>query len=208
MLLRHTHQASQGRVMSRYTAWLSPGNSSQNVTSGLARAHCSARRNARPRHRHVKSLMRRWLDGALRRHLTAATTPTRHFVLALDLPASVSAAHDADRGTRLGVGTRVLTAVVAAPLRIVRACAAVGRSVGIVLSQVARRSHVPSRSARGHCAPCWNGASWSRSGPSGFSAVASIGCSSGWAASPGCWPVGRIRWRSRSGRSSVRLAAG
>ena len=77
------------------------------------------------------------------------------------LPATVSAVRDADRGTRLGVGTGVLTAVVAAPLRIVRqlgqssrtaahlvargavwiarAGAAVGRPLGTVLSWVVRR---------------------------------------------------------------------
>ena len=44
------------------------------------------------------------------------------------LPATVSALRDADRGTRLGVGTRVLTAVVAAPLRIVRRLGQISRA--------------------------------------------------------------------------------
>ncbi len=75
-------------------------------------------------------------------HDSTLRPATRH-------PAPVSAARDVDRGTRLGVGTRILTAVVAAPLRIVRACAAVGRSVGIVLSRVARRcTQVITRCAR------------------------------------------------------------
>jgi von Willebrand factor type A domain/von Willebrand factor type A C-terminal domain len=76
-------------------------------------------------------------------------------------PSAPERHHEPDRGTRLGVGTRILTAVVAAPLWIarwldqisrtsarlvargaawiVRACASVGRTVASVLWRVARR---------------------------------------------------------------------
>jgi hypothetical protein len=76
-------------------------------------------------------------------------------------PSAPERHHEPDRGTRLGVGTQILTAVVAAPLRILwwlreisratahllargagwvaRAAATVGRPVGIVLSRTARR---------------------------------------------------------------------
>ena len=67
------------------------------------------------------------------------------------LPATVSALRDADRGTRLGVGTRVLTAVVAAPLRIVRRLGQISRAAVHLVARgaawIVRTAATPSATA-------------------------------------------------------------
>ena len=93
--------------------------------------------------------------------MTQSSAPDRHHESdsthrpGARLPAAVSGVHDADRGTRLGVGTRVLTAVVAAPLRIVRRLGQISRAaVHLVRARrsVDRSSLCRRRATAGKCA--------------------------------------------------------
>ena len=100
----------------------------------------------------VDATLARWRTP---RHPIDTTSPTRLTVPALDSPATVSALRDADRGTRLGVGTRFLTAVVggaAADRPVAGSDLAYGGPPGRPRRGVDRSSLCRRRATAGQCA--------------------------------------------------------